>query len=252
MRHDPLPVAGILLGAVLSAPDVDAQAPVAQEFGTEDASIAIVSSASFIANGGSIGALGDLRWNTGGGQLRFPIEFLPNGARITRITYDFHDTDPAENVRVLFCRSWFDADNGAAGDARCSLGGESIGIDGDSYLVDSSERDILYRRDVDGNGSTDIEYYYFVIETPSFTVETSIRAVEVLWQRRVHPEPQAATFNDVPTNHPFFQFVEALADSGITVGCGGGNYCPDAPLTRGQMAVFLARALGLQWPWDAQ
>jgi hypothetical protein len=39
-----------------------------------------------------------------------------------------------------------------------------------------------------------------------------------------------------------------LAASGVTVGCGGGNYCPDAPLTRRKMAVCLAKALGLQWP----
>ncbi len=46
---------------------------------------------------------------------------------------------------------------------------------------------------------------------------------------------------------PFFQFIEALAESGITAGCGNGNFCPDAALTRGQMAVFLAKALGLHW-----
>jgi hypothetical protein len=56
-----------------------------------------------------------------------------------------------------------------------------------------------------------------------------------------------ASFGDVPTNHPFFPFVEALVASGITAGSGGGNYCPDAPLTRGQMAVFLAIALGLHF-----
>lgn len=56
-----------------------------------------------------------------------------------------------------------------------------------------------------------------------------------------------------PANHQFFQFVEALADSGITAGCSAAPplYCPDAPLTRGQMAAFLAKALGLHWPWDA-
>jgi hypothetical protein len=27
-----------------------------------------------------------------------------------------------------------------------------------------------------------------------------------------------------------------------------GNFCPDGPLTRGQMAVFLSKALGLQFP----
>jgi hypothetical protein len=63
----------------------------------------------------------------------------------------------------------------------------------------------------------------------------------------VSPAPGSATFGDVPTSHPFFQFIEALVASGITAGCGGGNYCPDAPLTRGQMAVFLSKALGLHF-----
>jgi hypothetical protein len=34
---------------------------------------------------------------------------------------------------------------------------------------------------------------------------------------------------------------------GSRSGCGGGNFCPDAAVTRGQMAVFLAKALGLHW-----
>ncbi len=68
------------------------------------------------------------------------------------------------------------------------------------------------------------------------------------YRRVVSPAPATATFNDVPTSDPFFQFIEALAASGITAGCGNGNFCPNAPLTRGQMAVFLAKALGLHWP----
>ncbi len=71
--------------------------------------------------------------------------------------------------------------------------------------------------------------------------------VEVWWRRTVRPYPLAPTFNDVPVGHLFFQFIEALADSGITGGCGGGNFCPDEPVKRGQMAVFLAKALGLHW-----
>jgi hypothetical protein len=39
-------------------------------------------------------------------------------------------------------------------------------------------------------------------------------------------------------------FIEELAASGITAGCGAGNYCPDVPLTRAQMAVFIETALG--------
>ena len=37
--------------------------------------------------------------------------------------------------------------------------------------------------------------------------------------------------------------INALASSGITVGCGPSLFCPDAPVTRGQMAAFLHRAL---------
>ena len=73
--------------------------------------------------------------------------------------------------------------------------------------------------------------------------------VEIWWRRAVSDPPVSPTFGDVPGSHPFYQFVEALASSGITGGCGGGNYCPDAALTRGQMAVFLSKALGLHWPY---
>jgi len=74
--------------------------------------------------------------------------------------------------------------------------------------------------------------------------------VEVWWRRAVSPAPPAASFNDVPTTHPFFQYIEALKASGITGGCSAAPplYCPDNPVTRGQMAVFLAKALGLHWP----
>jgi hypothetical protein len=64
----------------------------------------------------------------------------------------------------------------------------------------------------------------------------------------VSPPPATATFSDVPVSDPRFRFVEALAAAGITGGCGGGLYCPEAAVTRGQMAVFLSVALGLYWP----
>jgi len=73
--------------------------------------------------------------------------------------------------------------------------------------------------------------------------------VEVWWRRSVSPPPATATFGDVPVDHPFFQFIEAIAAAGITAGCGGGNFCPDQPITRKQEAAFLAKALGLHWPY---
>ena len=71
----------------------------------------------------------------------------------------------------------------------------------------------------------------------------------IYYSLQVSPPPAVATFpNDVPPNHPFFQFVEALAAAGITVGTGPDTYGVNAPVTRGQMAVFLAKALGLHFP----
>jgi poly-gamma-glutamate synthesis protein (capsule biosynthesis protein) len=39
--------------------------------------------------------------------------------------------------------------------------------------------------------------------------------------------------------------IEALASAGITKGCDADRYCPEAPVTRGQMAAFLVRAFDL-------
>jgi hypothetical protein len=74
-----------------------------------------------------------------------------------------------------------------------------------------------------------------------------IQAARVFYKLQISPDPSTATFADVPVGHPLHRFVEALVAAGITGGCGGGNYCPDAPITRGQMAVFLSAALGLHW-----
>ena len=49
-------------------------------------------------------------------------------------------------------------------------------------------------------------------------------------------------FDDVPCPSSFANWIEALADQGITGGCGGDNYCPQNPVRRDQMAVFLLKA----------
>ena len=58
------------------------------------------------------------------------------------------------------------------------------------------------------------------------------------------PPPPSGDFDDVPISSPFAPWIEMLADEGITGGCGGNNYCPNNPVTRGQMAVFLTKTFG--------
>ncbi len=43
----------------------------------------------------------------------------------------------------------------------------------------------------------------------------------------------------------FADWIEELSAEGITAGCGGGNYCPSTPNSRGQMAVFLVKTFQL-------
>ncbi len=56
--------------------------------------------------------------------------------------------------------------------------------------------------------------------------------------------PADTTFADTK-GHTFAADIAALARSGITRGCGPDRFCPDQPVTRGQMAAFLVRALRL-------
>jgi len=56
------------------------------------------------------------------------------------------------------------------------------------------------------------------------------------------PRPDGSTFVDAAES--LFQAeIEAIAAADITVGCRAGEYCPAEPVTRGQMASLLVRAL---------
>jgi hypothetical protein len=59
------------------------------------------------------------------------------------------------------------------------------------------------------------------------------------------PPAADGDFDDVPVSSPYARWIEQLAAEGITSGCGGSNFCPTDPVTRGQMAVFLVNAFGL-------
>lgn len=61
------------------------------------------------------------------------------------------------------------------------------------------------------------------------------------------PPPAAGVFEDVPPGSQFADWIEELAARGITTGCQASPplYCPDASVTRAQMAVFLVRTFVL-------
>jgi len=52
----------------------------------------------------------------------------------------------------------------------------------------------------------------------------------------------STSFGDVQTTYWAAAWIKQLVTEGITAGCGGGNYCPESPVTRAQMAIFLLRS----------
>jgi hypothetical protein len=59
--------------------------------------------------------------------------------------------------------------------------------------------------------------------------------------------PACATpiYNDVPAASGFCRWIEELTRRSVVTGCGGGNYCPTAAVTREQMGVFISATFGL-------
>ena len=83
---------------------------------------------------------------------------------------------------------------------------------------------------------------------PSSAVTREQMAVFVL--RTLDPalNPPACTtpiYNDVPATSGFCRWIEELTRRGVVTGCGGGNYCPAAAVTREQMGVFISVTFGL-------
>ncbi len=264
MSHSPQALVALLCVSVLPAPLFAQSSFEARSgYGTADLQVATVPFSRFLPFNSS-GTFSNVccnpfggRWPTGGIPTLaadFDASLIPNGASLEDVAFYVLDNDGMvdHEFRGYLCRNWVDLDGGnPSGDCPVSI--ETAGAPGDAVISAGPALTVRYQFDVDGDPGEEVVNYTLVTTfgisgASVYDGSIRLRAVRLLYRRQVSPAPSAPTFGDVPTSHPFFQFIEALADSGITVGCGAGNFCPDSPLTRGQMAVFLAKALGLHWP----
>ncbi len=181
-------------------------------------------------------APGYMKVCTNGPCLFFHSVHVPSGAQVTGIEVEGCDNHANINLfmGLYYCHSGY-----------CTAipdddGVESDGAPGCNYFT----RWLATPVTVDNNNGT-----YLAMISTSAVPEVQFRGARVYYKLQVSPAPATATFADVPTTSPFFKYVEALYASGLIAGCGGGNYCPTNPVTRGQMAVYLAGALGMHWPY---
>lgn len=163
---------------------------------------------------------------------------LTSGAIITRVECFVND-GAANDVLVALQRTTFDVVANAPTGTSAVASASSTGTSGYQTVSFATAEVLAYT-------SGNLRNMYFL--AADIANNTSLRGCRVVWNRSISAAPGAATFSDVPTTHPQFRFVEAMVRSGITGGCGAGNFCPNDPLTRGQMAVFLSVALGLHFP----
>ena len=187
----------------------------------------------------------NLRYSTNSNGFVFiaPVH-LPAGAQIVYMEVDYYDSTPSG--QAIATLEVCDYAGQSCSNQPGSCGGTATvcsdlaGADGYGFATADLSSNGIFVNNFGGR---------YEITSGNTTVDgsTAISQIIIGYVLQVSPAPGTASFNDVPTGHPFFQFIEALYASGITGGCGSGNYCPDAPLTRGQMAVFLAKALGLQF-----
>lgn len=183
--------------------------------------------------------------NVTGLNLFAPVR-LPAGAHVSTIWIDYFDNSPSGEVQASFLTC------DPAGDS-CAVASGNPGCDDAPVTICSGNPQATgffsHSEDLNDDGITIQSGLRYVVYAGNTTTDgsTAISQIRIVYFLQVSPPPATASFNDVPTSDPAFQFVEAVYASGITAGCGGGNYCPDQPITRRQMAVFLAKALGLQW-----
>ncbi len=173
------------------------------------------------------------------GQCVFmaPVQ-LPAGAKIMAFEMEACDEDPTSSIEGILLRC-----TGPNGVCDRFPGEGALADTGCHYtLVDLTS----FGLSVDNFNDN---YIFVYLYPPASSGYLLFDSVLVYYRLQLSTPPDTATFSDVPVGDLRRQYVEALAAAGISAGCGGGKYCPDDPVTRGQLAVFLAKALGLHFPF---
>lgn len=173
---------------------------------------------------------------------------LEPGIEVTRLCARVYDTDTRHELVVVL--GGFESGDGETAPAAVTLASISTGVPstpGYALICADLQPPVLIRTvgDLNDDGVAGTLQYWVAAQIPA--CEVMAGPIILTWQRAVSPAPTTSTFPDVPTDHRYFRFIEALAAAGVTAGCGDGLYCPEEPITRGEIAVFLASALSLYW-----
>ncbi len=182
--------------------------------------------------------------NTGGGNIFIAPVSMPSGALVIGLELAGCDLFTGDNMQVALGRveepnGLFENMAEVFTDGTASSPGDGCNFWLDASVVTPTIDNFTY------------SYYVLVafgILTPPYTPDLKLRAVRLYWKRQVQPSDGTPAFGDVPIGNAYRQYVEAAAALGILSPCAPGFFCPDNPVTRAQLALALAKALGLDYP----
>jgi len=175
-----------------------------------------------------------------------PLE-LPIGAEMEAICFHLYDDSPTQDIRVSVMITEVDFSPGD------SIPLQSTPSADGGYFTECFEFPSGWTYRAWSNFDADLFggwlYWELRVRLMASVIDQRFRGAYAKYRLRVSPAPATATFDDVKTFEDIYPYVEALNAAGITLGCAPDRFCPDAVVTRGQLAVFMARALGLHWPF---
>ncbi len=222
--------------------------PSSPEWGISAPIAYVVSGWEFQHRGDAQGnVMDDYLYQSAGSYLPFTKQiYLPSGAVIDGVTV--FDYDAATGGYVSFRLSRLSGTPTTGLETTQLLYDDSVGFAGyqGGYHALAAPETVHNVDPGSGESRMYVMEVYFAAMPP--TPDLRFGGATVWYRLQISPAPATATFADVPTGYWAFRHIEALAASGITAGCGGGNFCPESTVTRAEMAVFLAKALGLHWP----
>ena len=234
----------LLLAAFAAVGAAEARDSRPAAFGTAATTMVQVPAAQCYALGGTDASLATnefIRAVSAPGTFEcFPN--LPTGFKLVRIevvAYDGSDAG-AVNLNLVRCQS-LDVNDLCTQSGLVATAGSAVSPFSGRLAADLSADPIV----VDKASELDFVRVYLT----EGSVNLQFREVDFFYQLQIStPEPGTQRFADVPAGFLYYKGIEAFAASDITGGCGNGNFCPNGYVTRGEIATFFARALGLHFP----
>jgi hypothetical protein len=148
------------------------------------------------------------------------------------------------------------ATDGAAG---YNFGQASVALSGDTALVGVPRKGSAYvfarsgtswsqQAQLTASDGTGFKFFGYMVALSGATALIGAPADDVganVYQGSAYFYQLYQTFADVPPDQWAYAMINRLYAAGITSGCGTNPlvYCPDSPVTRAQMAVFLERGM---------